>query len=79
MFTEKYGEETSKSISMRSIACRYTWDFGGKIIEVVLDDHAYKNNMVLFIAITSTAMEAEKAAKIEAENVAKYSEYSANL
>ena len=35
--------------------------------------------MVLFIAITSTAMEAEKAAKIEAENVAKYSEYSANF
>ena len=79
MFTEKYGEETSKSISMRSIACSYTWDFGGKTIRVVLDDHVFKTDMALFIAITSTAMEAEKAAKIEAENVAKYSEYSANF
>lgn len=79
MFTEKYGEETSKSISMRSIACRYTWDFGGKIIEVVLDDHVFKTDMALFIAITSTAMQDEAVANREAENRSKYSEYSANF
>lgn len=79
MFTEKYGKPTGNTISMRGVASTSTWDFGGKTIRVVLDDHAFKNDMALFIAITSTAMEAEQAAKIEAENVAKYSEYSANF
>lgn len=79
MFTEKYGKPTGNSISMSGIASTSTWDFGGKTIRVVLDDHMFKNDMALFIAITSTAMEAEQAAKIEAENMAKYSEYSDNF
>jgi hypothetical protein len=79
MFTEKYGDQTSKSIAMSGIASRDTWDFGGKTIEVVLDDHLFKHDMGLFIIITSTAMEAEAEANREAENRLKYSEYSANF
>jgi hypothetical protein len=79
MFTEKYGDQTGKSISMSGISSRDTWDFGGKTIEVVLDDHLFKHDMGLFIIITSTAMEAEAEANREAENRLKYSEYSANF
>lgn len=79
MFTEKYGDQTGKSISMSGISSRDTWDFGGKTIEVVLDDHLSKYDMGLFIVITSTAMEAEAEAHREAEYRSKYSEYSANF
>ena len=77
MFTEKYGKPNRKSIATSGISSRDTWDFGGKTIEVVLDDHLSKYDMGLFIVITSTAMEAEAEANREAENRAKYSEYGA--
>ena len=79
MFTEKYGKPNRNSIATSGISSRDTWDFGGKTIEVVLDDHLSKYDMGLFIVITSTAMEAEAEANREAEYRSKYSEYSANF
>lgn len=78
MFREKYGEPTHHSFSMRGVESTSTWDFGGKTIEVALAT-AFKHDIAVFITITSTAMEEEAAAKREAENKSKYSEYSKNF